>query len=88
VIYFDHSVCHHDVFGQDDELVITPHGGGGTAFEPCFDFTDKQGIEPECAVFLTDGYGSCNCPPPGYPVLWVTTGTDQFPFGDVVEMKN
>lgn len=86
VIYFDHGVCHYDVFGQDDELIINPRGGGGTAFEPCFAFIDEKGIEPECVVFLTDGYGSCDCPPPGYPVLWVTTGTTAFPFGDVVEM--
>ena len=87
VIYFDHGVCHYDAFGPDDELVIKPYGGGGTAFEPCFKFVEDHGIEPECMVFLTDGYGSCNCQPPGYATLWVTTGTDQFPFGEVVKME-
>lgn len=87
VVYFDHGVCHYEVFGPDDELELHPHGGGGTAFEPCFDFVEEKGLELVCGVFLTDGYGSCECPPPSYPVLWVTTGTTKFPFGQVVEMK-
>ena len=86
VIYFDHDVCHYDVFEQDDELQVSPHGGGGTAFSPIFRFIQEKGIEPECFVCLTDLYCSDFGAPPGFPVLWVTTAATRAPWGEVVEM--
>lgn len=67
-------------------------GGGGTAFEPFFDWVVMQesgGTQPLC-IYFTDGYGSFPRAPPESPVLWVvmpggleSTG---FPFGDVARM--
>lgn len=87
VIYFDSAVCHHDTFLPDDTVSIAPHGGGGTAFSPCFRYLDEKGIEPVAAVFLTDLYCSDFGPAPAFPVLWVSTGDDKAPFGEVVLMK-
>lgn len=86
VVYFDSQVCHHDVFTREDTLFIKPHGGGGTAFSPVFRYAEKHGIDPVCCVFLTDLYCSDFGPVPGYPVLWVTNGTDQAPWGQVIKM--
>lgn len=88
VVYFDHSVCGYEVFGPDDELVLRPHGGGGTAFSPAFKFALDKGIEPVCCVVLTDLYCDDFGPVPDYPVLWVTTGATKAPWGEVVEMKS
>ena len=67
-------------------------GGGGTAFEPFFDWValqERGGTQPLC-IYLTDGYGSFPQVPPESPVLWVvmpggleSTG---FPFGDVARI--
>ena len=88
VIYFDSEVSHYDEFGQDDEPVVKPHGGGGTAFSPVFKYMTEHGIEPVACIFLTDlccdDFGDA----PDYPVLWVSTHDDKAPFGEVVMMEN
>lgn len=87
VIYFDHDICGYEAFGPDEELVLRPHSGGGTAFSPAFKYALEKGIEPECCVVLTDLYCDDFGPAPDYPVLWVTTGSNYAPWGDIVEMK-
>tara|TARA_B100000902_G_scaffold250392_1_gene236970 strand:- start:726 stop:1853 length:1128 start_codon:yes stop_codon:yes gene_type:complete len=88
VIYFDSEVSHYDEFGQDDEPVVKPHGGGGTAFSPVFKYMTEHGIEPVACIFLTDlccdDFGDA----PDYPVLWVSTHDDKAPFGEVVMMED
>jgi len=69
-------------------------GGGGTAFEPFFNWVHRHednGSQPVC-IYFTDGYGSFPSGPPQFPVLWVvlpggleSTG---FPFGAVARMEN
>ena len=88
VIYFDSEVSHYDEFGQDDEPIVKPHGGGGTAFSPVFKYMTEHGIEPVACIFLTDlccdDFGDA----PDYPVLWVSTHDDKAPFGEVVMMED
>lgn len=87
VIYFDSSVCHHDVFERDEQVRIEPHGGGGTAFSPCIAYVADKDIEPVCAVFLTDLCCNDFGPAPHYPVLWCSTEkADHNPWGEVVYM--
>lgn len=88
LLYFDSEVCHYEEFAQDEELHIEPHGGGGTAFSPCFHYAADRDIDPVCCVFLTDLYCSDFGPPPHYPTLWVTTAATEAPWGEVVLMKN
>ena len=87
IIYFDSEVCHYDVFEQGEAPVIKPHGGGGTAFSPVFQYMRDNDINPVACVFLTDlccdDFGDA----PDYPVLWVSTHNDQAPFGEVVMME-
>lgn len=88
VVYFDHAVCHYDKFGPDEELVVTPRGGGGTAFSPVFKYIEDHDIEPVACVFLTDLYCDDYGPAPEYPVLWaVFNGPKEpnAPFGRVVK---
>jgi len=88
VIYFDSEVSHYDEFEQEDEPVVKPHGGGGTAFSPVFRYMADKGIEPVACIFLTDlccdDFGDA----PDYPVLWVSTHDDKAPFGEVVMMED
>lgn len=86
IIYFDSKVCHYDEFEQDDEVKMAPHGGGGTAFSPVFRYMEEHNINPVCCVFLTDLYCSDYGEPPDYPVLWVTNGATEAPWGEVVKM--
>ena len=87
VIYFDSDVSHYDCFGQQDRLEIKPHGGGGTAFSPVFEYMQDNDIDPVACVFLTDLCCSDFGTEPNCPVLWVTTEEGTAPFGEVVKME-
>jgi len=86
IIYFSHEVCHVDSYTPEDTLDIGPKGGGGTAFSPVFKYIQDNNIEPVGCVFLTDLCCSDFGDAPEYPVLWVSTGLDKAPFGEVVMM--
>jgi predicted metal-dependent peptidase len=86
VVYFDSEVSHHETYTPDDALDIKPHGGGGTAFSPVFRYAEEHDINPVACVFLTDLYCSDFGAAPDYPVLWVSNGRDNAPFGEVVMM--
>ena len=86
IIYFDSEVCHYDCF-EDEEPVIKPHGGGGTAFSPIFKFIEEKGIDPVACVVLTDLACSDFGNEPPYPVLWVSTHEGTAPWGEIVMME-
>lgn len=74
-----------DVDQMSDLMGLKPVGGGGTAFEPVFEWVEKEGIQPDAVIYLTDGLGSFPATPPNYPVLWGSILKDvNYPFGDVV----
>jgi len=87
IIYFDSEVCHYDCFEQEERPEVKPHGGGGTAFSPVFEYMQENNIDPVACIFLTDlccdDFGIA----PDCPVLWVTTHSEDAPFGEVVKME-
>jgi predicted metal-dependent peptidase len=87
LIFFSHEVCAHDTIGRDDDFVFNARGGGGTAFSPVFKHIEEQGIEPAGIVFLTDLYCHDFGEAPACPLLWVSTGLDKAPFGEVCMME-
>lgn len=87
VVYFDSAVSHYESYEPEDQLDIRPHGGGGTAFSPIFQYVAHKDIDPAACVVLTDLWCSDFGPQPHYPVLWVSNGKDHAPWGDVVKMK-
>lgn len=86
IIYFDSQVLRIDTFGPDDDIVLKPCGGGGTAFSPVFKAIAKFETPPTACVFLTDLMCHDFGPMPDYPVLWATTERTDAPFGEVVEL--
>ena len=87
VIYCDAEVNHVDLFGPDEEMVFKPHGGGGTAFKPVFDYVEEHGLQPECLVYLTDLYGDHGFASPDYPTLWCCTTGQRASFGDTIRIE-
>ena len=58
--------------------ILNVGGGGGTLFQPVFDWVEQQQVEPEGMVFFTDLAPCDDYPPePNYPVLWVSTDANQ-----------
>lgn len=85
--YFHHEVAGYDRFERDDELTLRKVGTGGTRFSPCFSYMEEETIEPVCCVVLTDLCCSDFGPQPSYPVLWVSNGLGEAPWGDVIKME-
>jgi predicted metal-dependent peptidase len=63
-------------------------GGGGTDFNPVFNYVEEEGLTPDCLLYLTDGYGGFPSEAPRYAVIWGNiSGKDaSYPFGDVVDV--
>ncbi len=89
VVYCDSQVNHVDEFTPEDyPVALSPHGGGGTRFEPVFNWVSQQGIVPECLIYLTDGYGDQNSfDAPSYDTIWLTTHSEEFNWGTVVKFE-
>ena len=56
VIYTDTQVQKHDTYDKPEDVEISYHSGGGTDMRAGFDYINKQGIDAEVVVTLTDGY--------------------------------
>ena len=88
VLYFDAVVQKVETYEAGQPISLTPMGGGGTEFGPCFEWVEGRGIMPQTMVFLTDLYGSFPPSAPPFPVLWASTGRRQAPFGEVIPMQS
>ncbi len=87
VLYFDTEVHKAEVYEAGQQISLTPVGGGGTNFAPCFRWLDKRGIVPQTLIFLTDLCGAFPKDAPAYPVLWASTESRFAPFGQVIPME-
>jgi predicted metal-dependent peptidase len=87
VLYFDTEVHKAEVYQAGQPISLTPAGGGGTNFAPCFRWLNEHGIVPQTLVFLTDLCGAFPSEVPAYPVLWASTETRLAPFGQVIPLE-
>jgi predicted metal-dependent peptidase len=86
VLYFDTEVHRHETYQAGQPVHLTPVGGGGTDFRPCFRCLEEKGIHPQMLVFLTDLWGTFPRDAPTYPVIWASTDSRAAPFGEVIPM--
>jgi len=54
VIYCDFTINHVDEFERGDDIVLKMHGGGGTAFNPPFNWCEHNDVNPNALVYFTD----------------------------------
>jgi predicted metal-dependent peptidase len=88
VIYFDAAVQKVEMYQAGQPISLSPVGGGGTDFRPCFDWLHERGIVPQTLVFLTDLCGTFPKEVPLYPVIWTSTESRRAPFGEVVPIES
>jgi len=90
ITYFDSEFQGIQKISADDvPLSLNPKGGGGTSYIPSAKYIEEQELEPDCVIYMTDGYCNSFSKPPDYPVLWLITGKRDFvpPFGEVIYIK-
>lgn len=71
-VYVDTQIQRVLDYGPEDDIETPYVGGGGTYFQPAFDYLKKEGIVPDCAIYLTDMEPADTPVEPNYPVLWVS----------------
>ena len=86
VLYFDAAVQKVDTYQAGQPVSLSPVGGGGTDFRPCFEWLDEHAITPQTLVFLTDLCGKFPDNAPPFPVIWASTEARRAPFGQIVPM--
>lgn len=88
VIYCDADINGEpDVFMPYDEVVLEPRGGGGTDFRPPFEYVEDNALDPQCFVYLTDGFGEFPAENTvKYPVMWAMTSDVEPPFGETLHL--
>jgi len=62
-------------------------GRGGTRVSPVFEYIRDNDLPVDSFIYFTDLHVWDFPMAPDYPVLWVSTGLDEAPFGDVVVAK-
>ncbi|MGB0721940.1 MAG: DUF2201 family putative metallopeptidase [Gammaproteobacteria bacterium] len=69
------------------ELPKSLGGGGGTRFEPVFDWARDCGKPPDLLVYFTDAVGSFPPLEPSFPVIWLVKGRAQVPWGQRIQLN-
>ena len=97
IVYCDSEVRKAVSFDRGEDIELKFYGGGGTAFNPVFNWVEHEQIFPHALIYFTDGYGDVgpsgyhgvNFEVPNYPVIWASNGREPYfegcePFGEVV----
>lgn len=80
VVYCDAAINHVDEYTPNDydSLALSPHGGGGTDMREIFNYIDREGIEADCIIVLTDGYTPFPDSVPA-PTMWAISSDVKAP---------
>lgn len=62
-------------------------GGGGTNFNPVFDYINQQDAQNRILIYFTDGKGVFPEFEPNYPVVWLIKGKSTVPWGSRIQLN-
>lgn len=62
-------------------------GGGGTSFQPVFQWVAEAGVQPDLLVYFTDAQGEFPAAEPPYPVIWLVKGRGTVPWGQRIQLN-
>jgi predicted metal-dependent peptidase len=65
------SAMRYDAETPLDLTTISFRSGGWTSLEPPFEWVERERLEADVLVYLTDGLGQAPLTPPAIPTLWV-----------------
>ncbi len=72
---------------EEFELPTKITGGGGTSFEPVFEWLAEKGVQPDLLVYFTDAQGAFPKQEPAYPVIWLVKGKENTPWGQRIQLN-
>lgn len=88
IVYCDYAIAHVQEIEPGEPIVPEPRGGGGTAFEPVFDWVNENKPDAAAILYFTDLYGSFPADSE-IPTLWASYGAagHAAPFGRTIEVQ-
>lgn len=86
VIHSDSKV--QKVEEVDEDTVMKPVGGGGTRFQPAFDYVNENLPDTKVMIYFTDGYCFDKVDEPDYETLWIVYNNPTFTynFGTIIHV--
>jgi predicted metal-dependent peptidase len=72
---------------EEFSLPVKITGGGGTSFEPVFEWLEGQDLSPDLLVYFTDAEGVFPPHAPHYPVIWLVKGKQKTPWGQRIQLN-
>lgn len=85
VLHTDTQVHKVEEFTLDDlPIQFKTYACGGTDMCAGLEWVEKNGIEPEVFITLTDGYTPFPDKDPSYPLVWLITTDVKAPVGDTI----
>lgn len=72
---------------EDFKLPEKIQGGGGTDFQPVFEWLDRMDMKPQLLLYFTDADGKFPPQPPDYAVIWLIKGKNKIPWGERVQLN-
>lgn len=88
IIVCDDKVHSHKTFYSGDSLDVELRGGGGTDYRPAFDFIEQNLDDTKLVLYFTDLEGRFPQNRPNYEVKWISSKTQEVPFGELIELLN
>lgn len=87
-----HVVADSVSLDAGDTVPVKLKGGGGTRFQPAFDWIERNVVDPDVVVYLTDGWSDDlqSISEPDYPLLWLCTSrqASDFKTGEVIPIND
>ena len=62
-------------------------GGGGTSFQPVFEWVERTGTRPDLLVYFTDAEGEFPLQEPNFAVIWLVKGQAKVPWGQRIQLN-
>jgi predicted metal-dependent peptidase len=72
---------------EEFDLPKSFSGGGGTDFNPVFEWVEESEVNPDLLVYFTDAEGKFPEHEPSYPVIWLVKGKEKTPWGQRVQLN-
>lgn len=82
----DDKIQSHQSFYNGDVLECTLKGNGGTDFRPVFEYIESELDDTKLLLYFTDLDGTFPKKVPSYNVKWVSTKTQDIPFGEIINL--
>lgn len=83
----DAKIHSHHTFSGGDKLEYELKGGGATDFRPVFEYIEEHLHDATLLLYFTDLEGKFPSEEPGIDTIWVTSSSEEVPFGKKIEIE-